>query len=152
MMHPCGWYKDVSIRGSPGLKGQQHHSLSGQLNGWHCGLETQISWVGVLGSSGIIHEIYASWPTGCLPISDSLTVGEFRSFGLTGSSRWRMPPFSSLDKRSRAALHFPMIVAFGSIHQNPSLSLLPRPHRKGLGTKLAIDTKSVAIKPLQINL
>ena len=33
-----------------------------------------------------------------------------------------------------------------------SLSLLPRPHRKGLGTKLAIDTKSVAIKPLQINL
>ena len=70
--------------------------------------DSNITGWGSCGSSGIIHEIYAGWPTGCLPISDSLTVGEFRSFGLTGSSRWRIPPFSSLDKRSRAALHFPM--------------------------------------------
>ena len=59
------------------------------------------------GSSVIIQEVYAGRPTGCLLISDSLTVGEFRLSGLARSSRWRMPPFPSLDKRSRAAFHFP---------------------------------------------
>ena len=54
--------------------------------------DSNITGWGSCDPSGIIHEIYASWPTGCLPISDSLMVGECRSFGLTGSSRWRMPP------------------------------------------------------------
>ena len=56
-----------------------------------------------MSSFGIIHELYTGWLTGCLLVSDSLTVGEFGSSGLTGSSRWRILPFSFLDKRSRAA-------------------------------------------------
>ena len=53
-----------------------------------------------------MHKLYAGCPTGCFCISDSLTVGEIGSSGLTWSLRWRIPPFSSLDRRSSAALHY----------------------------------------------
>ena len=35
-------------------------------------------------------------------------MGENGSSELTSSSRWRVPPFCSLDRRLRAALHFPI--------------------------------------------
>ena len=76
------------------------------------------------GSFGIIHELYTGWPTGCLLISDSLTVGEFGLSGLTGSSRWRMPPFSSLDKRSRAALDFPTKISLEKEQARLELALV----------------------------
>ena len=55
-----------------------------------------------------MHGLYAGWPTGCFCTRDSLTVGESGSSGVMRSLRWRIPPFSSLDKRSRVALHFPV--------------------------------------------
>ena len=61
---------------------------------------------GSCGSFEIIHELYTGWPMGCLLISDSLTVGKFGSSGLTGL-RWRIPPFSSLDKEVKGSLTLP---------------------------------------------
>ena len=86
--------------------------------------DSNITGWGSCGSSGIMQELYAGWPTGCLLISDSLTVGVFGSSGLARSSRWRMPVFSSLDKRSRAAIHLPSNIRIEKEKARLELSLV----------------------------
>ena len=63
-------------------------------------------------------------PVGCLLTSTSLTDGEPVVFGSDGSSRWRMPPLSPLDRRSRAALHLPANMRLANERASFSLALL----------------------------
>ena len=53
----------------------------------------------------------------------SLTVDEFGLLGSVRSSRCRMAPFSSLDRRSRAALHFPTNIWLAKLRARLLLAL-----------------------------
>ena len=59
------------------------------------------------GGEWSIQLTWALWPVGCLLISTSLTVRELGVLESMWSSRCKMPPSSSFERRSKAALHLP---------------------------------------------
>ena len=75
------------------------------------------------GEEGRIQLGWGFWPSGCLLIRVSRTVGESEMVGSTWSAKCNTPPSVLLVRRLRAALHFPECIRLAKVRARGCLEV-----------------------------